>query len=116
MADAWRSLANLVSAKEAHREKSKGYLTDIIASSCLSAGDVNRQQLKDFNEWFEDWGYTCPSCQEEADIEQAMYAKMVKDDNKYLHKWQSSRVWQPAVVLPFCTKCALWHGRVSWCN
>ncbi len=101
---------------EQHRKKSKDYLVDIVKHGYNGPSEVDQQQLKDFNEWFDEWGYSYPRYAEEAEREAAMYAKLIAEDNPHLRKWQAGLVWQPVVFHPFCAKCGLWHGKVQWCK
>jgi hypothetical protein len=93
---------------EKHKDKLKAVLEELVK--------YHRDQLDHFNEWFDDWGYDFPRYQEEADAEQALYLRMVNEDNRHLRAWKASLVWTSPVVHPFCNKCSLWHGHVSWCN
>jgi hypothetical protein len=93
---------------ETHRDKLKVVLEELVKS--------HRDQLDHFNEWYDDWGYDYPMYLEDAEAEQALYLRMVNEDNRYLRAWKASLVWTPPVVHPFCNKCSLRHGHVSWCN
>ena len=90
------------------KDKLKVVLEELVKS--------HRDQLEHFNEWFDDWGYDYPEYLEDAEAEQALYLRMVNEDNRYLRAWKASLVWTPPVVHPFCNKCALRHGYVSLCN
>ena len=93
---------------ETHKDKLKVVLEELVKS--------HRDQLEHFNEWFDDWGYDYPEYLEDAEAEQALYLRMVNEDNRYLRAWKASLVWTHPVVHPFCNKCSLWHGNVPWCN
>jgi hypothetical protein len=93
---------------ETHKDKLKVVLEELVKS--------HRDQLDHFNEWFDDWGYDYPMYLEDAEAEQALYLRMVNEDNRYLRAWKASLVWTHPVVHPFCNKCSLRHGHVSWCN
>jgi hypothetical protein len=93
---------------ETHKDKLKVVLEELVKS--------HRDQLEHFNEWFDDWGYDYPMYLEDAEAEQALYLRMVNEDNRYLRAWKASLVWTPPVVHPFCNKCSLRHGNVPWCN
>ena len=116
MADAWRSLA----LKLEHKAKFKTVIGDIHQCG-FEVGVTMRQQLSDFLAWYDDWAYCCPRTQEEQDIESNLYGTMVGYDNVYLRNWNEALTrphakWKPPVLHPFCHKCALYHGCVSWCN
>jgi hypothetical protein len=107
-------------AKLEHKEKFKAVLVDIHQCG-FEVGVTMRQQLSDFLAWYDDWAYCCPRTQEEQDIESMLYGTMVGYDNVYLRDWNEALArpcakWKPPVLHPFCHKCALYHGRVSWCN
>jgi len=116
MAPTWHSIAH----KLEHKEKFKAVLGDIHQCG-FDAGVTMRQQLSDFLAWYDDWAYCCPRNQEEQDIESLLYGTMVGYDNVYLRDWNEALArphakWKPPVLHPFCHKCALYHGRVTWCN
>lgn len=81
---------------------------------------VRRKQemIDDFNEWKDEWAYSCPRTQEESEEETALYTKMMREENPHLRKWRlhGPGRWAAPEVLPFCDKCQLWHGQVSWCT
>jgi len=89
MAPTWRSIA----LKLEHKAKSKAVLEELVKS--------HRDQLEHFNEWFDEWGYDYPMYLEDAEAEQALYLRMVNEDNRYLRAWKSSLVWTHPVVHPF---------------
>jgi hypothetical protein len=93
---------------ETHKDKLKVVLEELVKT--------HRDQLDHFNEWFDDWGYDYPMYLEDAEAEQALYLRMVNEDNRYLRTWKASLVWTPPDVHPFCNKCSLRHGHVSRCN
>jgi hypothetical protein len=116
----WQSALAKLEHKEKHKEKFKHVLGDIHQCG-FEAGVTMRQQLSDFLAWYDDWAYCCPRNQEEQDIESNLYGTMVGYDNVYLRDWNEalarpSAKWKPPVLHQFCSKCALYHGRVSWCN
>jgi hypothetical protein len=116
IATTWCSLA----LKLEHKAKFKAVLGDIHQCG-FEVGVTMRQQLSDFLAWYDDWAYSCPRNQEEQDIESMLYGTMVGYDNVYLRDWNEALArpyakWKPPVLHPFCHKCALYHGRVSWCN
>jgi hypothetical protein len=116
----WHSIALKLEHKLEHKEKFKAVLGDIHQCG-FEVGVAMRQQLADFLAWYDDWAYCCPRTQEEQDIESLLYGTMVGYDNVYLRDWNEalarpSAKWKPPVLHPFCHKCALYHGHVSWCN
>ena len=120
MADAWRSIAHKLEHKMEHKAKFKAVLGDVHQCG-FEVGVTMRQQLSDFLAWYDDWAYCCPRTQEEQDIESMLYGTMVGYDNVYLRDWNEALArphakWKPPVLHPFCHKCALYHGRVTWCN
>jgi hypothetical protein len=116
MAPTWHSIA----LKLEHKAKFKTVLGDIHQCG-FEVGVTMRQQLADFLAWYDDWAYSCPRTQEEHEIESLLYGTMVGYDNVYLRDWNEALArpyakWKPPVLHPFCHKCALYHGRVTWCN
>jgi hypothetical protein len=116
----WQSALAKLEHKAEHKEKFNAVLGDIHQCG-FEVGVTMRQQLSDFLAWYDDWAYSCPRNQEEQDIESMLYGTMVGYDNVYLRDWNEALArpyakWKPPVLHPFCHKCALYHGCVSWCN